>query len=651
MEQAEHSNSAEQMNSFLLSAMEATTDGILIADGKGKILFYNQKFLKLWTIPASLAEEHDDAVLLQHVLDQLVNPGLFMARVTELYGHPEVESAEILELKDGRYYERYSKPQVIEGEIKGRVWSFRDITGRMKMEEALRESEERFRLMLKNSSDIICIIDREGRERYVSDSVERWTGFAPQELIDMSGFDLVHPEDMENVRAALYSLITNPGLMTKTNYRHIRKDGTWAHMETLGANLYDEPLIQGILLNIREISDRVMAEEELKKARDTADMANRAKSQFLATMSHEIRIPMNGIIGLTTLLLGTILTGQQREYLTHLESSARNLLGLINRILDLSMIEAGKMELVHSTFSMRKNIVSILRLMEIQAQEKGLKLEYSIPSSVPDNLQGDIQRLGQVVINLVGNALKFTEKGHILVEFSAKHLQGETISLHCSISDTGCGIPLEKKKLIFDAFTQADNSLFRPHEGAGLGLAICRELVELMGGSIWVDSEIGVGSTFHFTVNLEVAGELNTEETSHQPAHTPQRSISILVAEDEAISRMVIVDYLIHKGHHVSTARNGKEVLKILREETFDLILMDIHMPNMNGVEATEAIRRKEEITGEHITIVALTAYAMAEDREKFLQAGMDEYLSKPVEFFQLDELLSRLTDREPGTR
>jgi signal transduction histidine kinase/DNA-binding response OmpR family regulator len=546
-----------------------------------------------------------------------------------------------------------------------------------------------------------------------------------------------------------------------------------------------------------EVTERERAEMEMRLARDTAEEASRAKGEFLANMSHEIRTPLNGVMGMTDLALETELTSEQREYLETVKASADSLLTVINDILDFSKIEAGKIDLEAIDFDLRDCIEGTLKTLAFRADEKKLELLWEMGAEVPEVVRGDSSRLRQVVINLVGNAIKFTSEGEVALKIQVETADGEDLILHFTISDTGIGIPLEKQEHIFDPFSQADSSTTRKYGGTGLGLSISARLVGMMGGRMWVESEIGRGTQFHFTVLLGVADskaievgtaappeilratkvlvvddnranrrileamlkrwEMRTtlaasgEEAlaqlsaahesgdphaliltdmhmpkmdgftlieqirqktefsmaivmmltsaghrgdaarcnelgvaayllkpirqselreaiaralgagqqggaiplitrySLQDTRDPSATLRILLVEDNAVNQRLAARLLEKRGHRVTATANGREALDALEKGAYDLVLMDLQMPEMDGFQATAAIRERERDNGNHLHVIALTAHAMKGDRERCLAAGMDGYLAKPIRPRELDELLESCLLRRTG--
>lgn len=403
---------------------------------------------------------------------------------------------------------------------------------------------------------------------------------------------------------------------------------------------------------IESLRTKQRMEEELKRAKEAAESATRAKGEFLANMSHEIRTPLNAILGSIDLLLNSEMTEEQSEYVRMLMSAADALRGLLNDVLDFSRIEAGKLVLEEVDFDVRSVMSIVESVLTVKTKEKHLDLTQSVDSDIPERLCGDLGRLRQILLNLGNNAVKFTERGSVTLEAQLYESHPTDVVLHFSVSDTGIGIPEEKLVSVFDRFTQADSSTTRKFGGTGLGLAISSQLAKAMGGHMWVESEKGKGSTFHFTVRLKrvvISKVADVSTTQELMAMTDLKGLRILLAEDNFFNQVVAGEILRRLGCEVIVVANGREAIEALDRYQVDVVLMDVQMPEIDGIEATRKIRAKE--TDRHIPIIALTAHAFAEDRVRCFEAGMDEHIAKPISRSELLQVLGRYAPAECGQR
>jgi PAS domain S-box-containing protein len=527
---------------------------------------------------------------------------------------------------------------------------------RLQFEETLRTSEERRRLILDNAHDAFIALSADGLITEWNRQAEIAFGWPRAEAVGrLLAETVIPPQLREAHRSGLARFLATgegPVLNRVIEVPALRRDGGEfpAEISIAPVRLGEQYLFAAF---VRDVTERKRTEEELRRAKEAAEAANRAKDEFLANVSHEIRTPMNAILGITELTLDTPLTEDQRQYLTTVKSAADALLGIINDILDFAKIEAGRLELDSADFSLRSAVSETLRALAVRAHKKGLELIYQVQPDVPDALVGDAGRLRQVLLNLVGNALKFTERGEVVVrvEVAGESAPEGDIGLRFTVRDTGIGIPPEKQARIFQAFEQEDTSTTRKYGGTGLGLTIASRLVALMGGAIRVESEPGRGSTFAFTARFALQPHPPEPTAASPPAvvrpATPESLVGvplrILVAEDNEFNRDLLEHMLARLGLEAAMALNGRETLALLQREPFDLLLLDIHMPELDGFGVVAAIRQRERTAGGHLPVIALTARSRQEDRERCLAAGMDDYLAKPFTAAELWAAIARV--------
>jgi two-component system sensor histidine kinase/response regulator len=669
------------------------------------------------------------------------------------------------------------------------LWTVRRSASRerARVEASLAYERNLLRTLIDNMPDCIYVKDAASRFLVANAGVARLMGVgSPEKLLGKTDFDFFPKELAQRYRDDEVAILRDGEAVINREEPTRTPEGEERWLLTTKVPLRDRNGgTVGLVGMGRDITVRKAAEVALLKAKQAAEDASRSKSEFLANMSHEIRTPMNGILGMTELALDTELNVEQRDCLTAVKSSAESLLTIINDILDFSKIEANRLQLDLITFRLRDSIEETARILAPSAFEKGLELICDVRPDVPEVVVGDPTRLRQVVVNLVGNAVKFTSRGEVSLSVAVDAMDQETVLLHFTVADTGIGIPKEKQQLIFQAFSQADTSTTRKYGGTGLGLTISARLTEMMGGLIWLESDVGRGSCFHFTARLgigageapELAAPINLDGVAvlvvddnstnrefmrsllarwnmrpqtvdgaeaaltalrqaqeagdsfrlvltdcHMPntdgfilaerikedpqfagasilmlssagqrgdaarcrqigisgyltkpisqpelrqaiegalasreEHRPalvtrhslrenRRRLRVLVAEDNAVNQRVAARILERAGHSVVIANNGREALAALENEGIDLILMDVQMPEMDGVEATTVLREREKLTGAHLPVIALTAHAMKGDREHCLSAGMDGYVSKPLRSSELLEAIDAIS-------
>jgi PAS domain S-box-containing protein len=517
-------------------------------------------------------------------------------------------------------------------------------------EEALAQDRNLLRTLIDSLPDCVYVKDTQSRFLAANLAVARLMGAATvNDILGKSDADFYPPEIAAEYRADEEELLRSGQPLVNKNEPHRDANGDLKAILTTKVPITDgQGKIVGLVGISHDITERMLAEEAMVAAKSAAEAANQAKSQFLANMSHELRTPMNAILGMIDVALPKATDPTVQDCLQIVKGSADLLLTLLNDLLDSARIESGRVELESAPFSLRRMLDQITKVLAVRASENGLCFYCRIPEEMPDAVIGDRMRLQQVLLNLAGNAIKFTEQGEVEVSVRALPQDGEPC-LEFAVRDTGIGIPPSAQERLFRSFAQADASMARRFGGTGLGLSICKSLVEMMGGRIWAESEVGKGSTFRFTVHLPLAKEIPPEfEVPVAVPPVARAQLRILLVEDNPANQKLATYVLQDRGHVVEIAGDGWEALRLTEQNRYDVILMDVQMPGMDGLEATAAIRKRED-GGSRVPIIAMTAHAMKGDREKCLAAGMDGYLSKPIDAHEMISLVETLAAGSPS--
>ncbi|MFZ6013870.1 MAG: PAS domain S-box protein, partial [Bacteroidota bacterium] len=529
------------------------------------------------------------------------------------------------------------------GKIIGFIGTVTDVTMLKMALEKISESEKLYRQLLENSQDLTTLSHPDGTYIYLSASVVQLLGYAPADLIGVSPRALVHPDDL-TIYDRSFRLSAKGNAVQHIEYRVRRKDQRYIWLNSHTQPVWDDnQKLSGFQTTSRDITLRKDFEIALQEAKDQAENATRAKSQFLSMMSHEIRTPMNAIIGLTTLLLQDEPRDDQIESLKLLKFSGENLLTIINDILDFNKIEAGKIELENIDFNLPDNLSNVVQMLEQRAVDKGIKLFFNYDKALPSFIKGDPVRISQIITNLVGNAVKFTEDGYVELAVSLLRREGRKVYIKFSVKDTGIGIEPDKVNLIFESFSQANSDTTRKFGGTGLGLSITKRLLKLMGSDIAVQSTVGSGSIFSFELLTE-EGILADEPVLIAKDLTgdfKRKAVKVLLVEDNRVNQVVASNFLKKWGIEVDLANHGKEALQMIKNKSYQLVLMDLQMPEMDGYEASKQIRALDyDPYFKNVPIIALTASAMIDIKDKVLEIGMNDFISKP---FQPEELQTKI--------
>ncbi len=553
-----------------------------------------------------------------------------------------------------RYFETIKSPVKDSlGNVVLSIGISRDLTDRESVINRLKVTEERLALAVKGSDLGLWDWDIPSGQVIFNDRWAEMLGYKKEELPhDISTWEkLVHPDDKLIVLPILEAHLKGENPIYETEHRMLHKSGEWIWILDRGKVVKrdenNNPL--RAVGTHHDITTKKLIEIEQNRAKEIAEKNLKIREQFLANISHEIRTPMNGIIGMAELALKTQLTEEARDCINTIRESSNHLLVIINDLLDFSKIEANKLNFNFDEINLENFLKKTFDFLSTKFNEKDLENSFIIDTDVPQNIVIDEVRLRQVLLNLLGNSVKFSKAhGMVLLKVAKVQEPSETLRLHFSISDTGIGIHAHSIEEIFSPFAQADGSITRRYGGTGLGLSIAKRLIELMGGSIWVNSIPDRGTTFHFTISTNNINEKKLNKAIPLPIPPAKlvKSLQILLVEDNLINQKVAAKMLVNAGHQVDIACNGKECLEKLfapNAKQYDLILMDCQMPIMSGYEATMAIREHEKVSGAHTPIIAFTAHAMKEDQEKCLNAGMDDYVTKPVTIEGLTAVINRV--------
>jgi PAS domain S-box-containing protein len=528
-----------------------------------------------------------------------------------------------------------------------------DITDQKKKEMLLQENQEKYRRLVENIGDKFVVFSQDPEKEiwtYAGNSICSVFGCIPEHTKgDIAWSEVIDwlPESLEQRRFHLSRIKEGKTEFIQHDMQFLHPSGEVRTIRVASHPVYNEAgkllAINGILEDITEYE---YIREKLTEAQQRAEAANKAKSEFLANMSHEIRTPMNAILGMSSLALETALDPEQKNYIEKVYTSAESLLGIINDILDFSKIEAGKLEIETVTFLLERVFENFNNIIGLKASEKGLNLNVDISPEIPERLKGDPLRLGQILINLGNNAVKFTSRGSVKISVEPLRERNEIVLLEFCVADTGIGMNTQQQSKLFKSFSQADSSTTRKYGGTGLGLSISKKLVEMMGGTIWFESDIGQGSRFYFTLPFVVSPEEQRTTNKKNTVKNPQeefyhlRGINVLLVEDNALNQELAKILLTRKGILVTVANNGAEALEILQASSFDCVLMDIQMPVMDGYTACRAIRKLPQY--KKLPVIALTANVLSTDQEKSKEAGMNEHIGKPFNEQEMFTVISR---------
>jgi PAS domain S-box-containing protein len=628
--------------------------GILVEDESRHIVLTNQMFCDIFNIPAppEVLTGMDCSQSAEQSKHLFENPEEFVARVEAILSKKEAVINEKCVMCDGRVYERDYVPILLDGQYSGHLWQYSDITSEHYAREDLVRSEEKYRGIIENMELGLMEVDNGG---YIVRPYPRFctmVGYEADELMGKDAISVLLPPEFLPVLQQ-QAVDRAGGIATVYEIQLIKKDGSRIWVIISGAPIFDlDGSIVGSIGIHYDITYQKNLQHELEEAKHRAEEAQEAEKQFLANMSHEIRTPLNAIIGMAHLLYDTQPTAEQKEYLSVLKNSAEILRGLISDVLDLSKIRSGNFEMQHNEFDIVGLVRSMVKTFQMRFEDKPLAIVLEMDESLEYMVMGDDLMMNQILINLIGNAEKFTASGTITVSLRVKSREEGHIEIEFSISDTGIGIPKEKHDLIFQSFRQVDGDIKRKFGGTGLGLAITKQLIEMQGGTIRLDSELGKGTTFSFNMFYQETDKKILLEDKPIPENTRIEAVGkrVLVVEDNHMNRKYISTLLKKWQVDYQMAHNGLEGVEMARMERFDLILMDIQMPVMDGYEATIAIRNSANLNRD-TPIIALTASAMLSQKDKAFRAGMNDYVSKPFKPSQLFEKIQEFCTQKEEIR